>query len=592
MSEITKIPTKRKRTKDAVIKFIDKVIDQLDQMNLALVKNPWDLIQQLLHFPKHMSKFKTLFRRTDVVIVEHTVTHRVNNGYIANYDAPLCGGFRRVVQNKIYHIHQTSVAFAAVVSGNTKIWTEQEKKVRRDAVNAENSPRGFDINGDKETQRVRVVFDDHCPEINETFDIEETVRGSLTDMIFKSKIDNQVGFATQNATARQTVRGTFDFQKLVNDASHCLQLGMMILLVAMVGNRLVGLYAIFPTQSAKKKWAKLAEVYGSMRITPSMLNKADTRSVLYKEMEEYRYLHKDFEDGVSGKFKKLDNFSGDFLEALCDNYHTMASTPDYWESLFKDDGSSAKRTEWAGNVSFTKNVANNLEITEKTNHGERGDKWINGGDFLSKDERKVLAINGHSPKSHCWMFRVRGLGHEGLHPSHLHTVTVIIRKDRSKKHPNQPSDFIAIGIFPVLTGLGEIAVRPDNPSAFTVPMTCDTANHSEYMDIAYGKIADDAFPAHMCEIVIVGNKKKLRIKNVFYYDDLNNSPEKRTELRNLYKLFAERTASENAITTYENAVTAELIDKEKKAMKKKMTKVVTTVVEIETEDDTDVEAYT
>jgi hypothetical protein len=200
MSEIPRIP-EPKRTKESATNFIDNVIDKLDQKHVALVKNPWDLVKQLRYYDRQMSHFKTLFQRTDVIIYEFSVTHRVNNGYIANYPVPLCGGFRQVVKNKIYHIHPTSVCISSVLTGNTKIWTKQEKKNYQAALTAKNCPLGVDTNGDAETARFYMVIDGHCSEITKIFRIDETVRGSLVDMILIDNNDDQVGFALQIATA-------------------------------------------------------------------------------------------------------------------------------------------------------------------------------------------------------------------------------------------------------------------------------------------------------------------------------------------------------------------------------------------------------
>ncbi len=53
------------------------------------------------------------------------------------------------------------------------------------------------------------------------------------------------------------------------------------------------------------------------------------------------------------------------------------------------------------------------------------------------------------------------------------------------------------------------------------------------------------------------------IRAVFYYDDLKPGSQRLAELRELYRLFAEREPNEAAIAAYKMAVTDELIDREK-----------------------------
>jgi hypothetical protein len=60
---------------------------------------------------------------------------------------------------------------------------------------------------------------------------------------------------------------------------------------------------------------------------------------------------------------------------------------------------------------------------------------------------------------------------------------------------------------------------------------------------------------------------RTRLRAIFYYDELKNPDGKRlAELRELYKTFASRTPTEEAIRAYETAVNDELIDDEKRRL--------------------------
>jgi hypothetical protein len=246
------------------------------------------------------------------------------------------------------------------------------------------------------------------------------------------------------------------------------------------------------------------------------------------------------------------------------NYQSIVNTPLYFSSLFSGNN-KGQRAEWAGNVSFKNNVANVLKITEKINHGERGDMFLDFGEFSTMDERKILRIRRGNTKS--GQVELRKPGRQGLHPLKVRVITVLLRADYSLVYPSEPTDIIGIFLLPVITESGNIAMRPDDPSSLMLCISCDVINQSEHIEIVYGKIADDTFPEHMCEIVGTGKDKKIRIKAIFYYDQLKNNPEKQNELRELYKSFAKRQVSENAIISYETAITDELIENEKSEKK-------------------------
>jgi hypothetical protein len=519
-----------KRKEKFVIECVNKWKKTLAQKNIAFVDET-TLIQQLRYFESAISHFKTRFRRTDI-----------------DYE------------------HPVPVMISHVINGHTKIWTKEEQTQYREGLKAIHSPRGIDTNGDKETGRFRGFIDDKCPEIKDLFTIYETVRGSSVDIILICNMDNQVSFPLQIGTANQSSGATCNFNKIVKDANKCLQRNIIILLIFMVNNKLAGLYFIPPTPAAKKVWAELAEAHGTMNINPVALNTIKTKSKLYKAMQKFRYLHKDFKKGVNGDSKDLDDFTADFLDMLCDNYHVIVNTPFYFSSLFEGNN-KRQRSEWAANVSFKINVADVLSITETTNHGERGDMLLDFGEFHTMEERKILVIQ-NGVKSKTSLLYLRKQGQQGLHPSKVGVTTGFQRVNRGQPYPSEPDDFNSCIIFPVLTELGELAMRPDDPSAIGLSLSCDAANQSEYIEIMADKIGVGAFPAHMCEIVGIWKKPRIRIKAVFYYNQLKDNPEKLNELRELYRLFAERTPSENAIAAYENAVTDELITNEKNRIKK------------------------
>ena len=163
---------------------------------------------------------------------------------------------------------------------------------------------------------------------------------------------------------------------------------------------------------------------------------------------------------------------------------------------------------------------------------------------------------------------LRQRGRQGLDPSkNVRATTAIVRLDRSNKYPGDPTDFTAIIPFPVLTASGNIALRPDDPSARTLYMNCDIANHNEWIEVTTGMIGADAYPPSMQKIERSTcndrTTKKTLIRAVFYYDDLKPGSQRLAELRELYRLFAEREPNEAAIAAYKMAVTDELIDREK-----------------------------
>ncbi len=522
---------------ETVTKYFDTVVQKLKEKDIEFVEPASELIERIYKAPGSMEHTKAMFRRTD-----------------------------------IDYTHPTPVAIFHVLRDRIRIWTEQEKKAHQNVLVAKYHPRGVDSGSDTETARFSTVLDID-PVIREMFRVDETVRGSMADIILIAHMDEQVGVPIQLATAIQSTNGTFDVHKTPKALYNYLVHDIPVLLIGMVKLRVAGLYIIMPTPAAKKEWAELAEKHGSMNIAPAMLGKKKTYSILNKVLQKYRYLHKDFKDGIDGISKNLDYFPADFLDMICDNYHTIVKTPAYLSSLF-DDNDKGHTTEWAYNVSFKMNVADVLSIIQTPVHGGRGDMDLDfGGEFRVRDERKILRIAGRDQKGNIdllsWALDLRERGKQGLHPLNVRTVTAFARADRSEPFPSKPSDIVALIVVPVITETGNGALRPDKPEVRTLHISCDVANRSEYFEIVPGKIAADAYPAHLCETVGVGRKRKYRIKAVFYYDQLKNNPEKLNEVRELYKLFAERQVSENAIATYEAAVTDELIEKEKKALKKK-----------------------
>jgi len=85
------------RTRDTIAKSVDKLVIRLAKLNVEFVLSQEELIEKLCHFKgESINHFKTQFKRIDI-----------------NF------------------IHDKSVIIGHVLSGHTKIWTDDEKKSER-----------------------------------------------------------------------------------------------------------------------------------------------------------------------------------------------------------------------------------------------------------------------------------------------------------------------------------------------------------------------------------------------------------------------------------------------------------------------------
>lgn len=528
----TQIPPHTKRTRDYVIECLHDWDSKLAAMGVAFVESHENLIEQILKFDKPPSQFPTLFKKlkTDT-----------EDEYIHPHPVPICW----------------------VINKQMIIQSDADKKRRREEVVATHFPRGVDLSGDKETARFHALLQ-LFPQIKELFDIEETTRGSLTDIILTSKTDGRIVFGLQLATAKMTMR-LFNFNKTVEQIVTCLDNNLVVLLIAMVEDQIAGVYMIPPTEDIKNK---LAEFGGSTILNPTLCNKYERNTeTLNSYLETFRYIRESFAKGVKGTIKGLDTFPTDFLK-LCDDYPLIITTAKHLSSLFPDP---TRRTEWVCDMSFETNVADILNITQKRIHGERGDMQLDfDGEFQVIDERKTLGVKRRSKKSNAnnsksWELGLRGLGKQGLNPSKVRVTTGFIRSDRSQRCPNQPEQIIGFVLLCVITAAGNLALRPDKPESLHLNMSCDTANRSEWVEFVADKIGANMYPDQ--ETFVSGETTKTRMRAAFYYDELKNPDGKRlAELRKLYKTFANRTPTADAIQHYETAVSDELIDNEKRQM--------------------------
>ncbi len=525
MDEKEKKEKREKRIANCVHRWIIK----LKEKNLEFAIPTSDLVTQLCNFDsRDIYKTKILFKEIGP------------NGYV----------------------HPIPIRIDSVLYNHTNIWSAEEKQKQLHAAGLKTHPRGVDP-GDKETDGVHMWFD-LSPKISELFTVRETVRGTLTDIIMIFKYDSQISFGLQIATA-ELFNDRFNFHKIIEQILECLAKNLVVLLIGMVNNKIVGVYMIPPTLSAQKV---LAKFQGNSNLHPRMLNKTETSSDLYKALEEFRYIHTDFQSVVKGDFKDLNDLSGDFLDLLYNNYHFMVNTPFYFSSLFSSN-SDTHRTEWAGNVSFENNVANVLNITLKYIHGGRGDVCLDFGKFQLDDERKILKVNNGAKSNKSCILRLRTLGHQGMDPSKIGIVTAFIRLDRSESFPREPENFIGFFLSSIITASGNLALCPKAPATCELSLNCDVSNWSDYVEIVADKIAEDAYPESMQETFMTkSGLKKIRIKAVFYYKDLYPGSKRLEELRELYNIFAVRKPNESAITAYKSAVSDELIDNEKKHLKK------------------------
>ncbi len=522
------------RKKQQREKYIAKIVNEwrvkLASMELAFALPIPDLVEQLRNCDVALLHFKTLFKRT-------TPGHE--------------------------YTHPIPIAIDNVLRGHVKIWNDDDKKAHFAAVNAKHHPRGVDTSGNTETERAYDFFQPFM-KIIEMFEFKETVRGSLTDMIAIYNTDHESALGLQIATAQLSKNGRFSLHKTIRKIITYLNNKLIVLFIYMADDRIVGVYMLPPTPDVIHELSKFE---GSLTFFQSaMLNKKNTSSTFCKYMENFRYIHDDFKKDVEGVFKDLSEFQTDFLE-LGDKYPYIVNTPFYFASLFADTA-VGQRAEWAGNVSFELNVANVLDIQQKYLHGNRGDVRMRFDDDCEiDDERKILGVHSQVDSS-CCKLELRNRGRQGLDPSkNVRATTAIVRLDRSNKYPGDPKDFTAIIPLPVLTASGNIALRPDDPSARTLYMNCDIANHNEWIEVTADMIGADAYPPSMQKIdrSTCNNKttKKTLIRAVFYYDDLKPGSQRLAELRELYRMFAEREPNEAAIAAYKLAVTDELIDREK-----------------------------
>ncbi len=544
--------TKKPKSEKRVTRSVDKWIKTLEEMDpsLEFVTPRSDLIKQILQFDgKQMSDFKTMFRRKI-------------DGYV----------------------HPTSVRIGQVLDGNTKIWTEDEKKANQELVNAKHQPCGVDTNGNKEKDRFQGWIDDHCPKIKERFTFEETCRSSLADIIATDR-DTGKSFGIQLFTAILQSHGTCNYNKILDNIIQCIDAKIVPLGICVtkadnnIDEEVVGGYMINPTSDFENQLTE-AECKGTMQFAPRMLSKKITSSKLTKILEQFRYIRTKFQNGVQGEYMDLDDFQTNFLN-LCDNFPSIVNTPEYLKSLFN---SVTSCTEWAGNLAYENNILELVKGLKLTpNHGERGDMVLEYDDgegfkFKVKDERKTLGVVGGSKdvKSlewNSWRVVTREPGHQGLDPSKVDLTTASKRSNRLLSNPNKPEDFPAIVVLPVLTADGNPALRPDDQAAFGLNMHISPGER-EYIRVKTSQIGANIFPESMQKID-EKNKSMTKLKVLFYYDDLKNPNGKRLrELLELYTMIGERRKNikPSAIEAYKTAVNASLIAKEKnhiKTMKEK-----------------------
>lgn len=515
----------RVRTRDTITKLVDKWVTRLAERNIEFVLSPEDLATKLYDFDnKFINHFKTQFKRTEI-----------------NY------------------VHPKLVAIGDVLSGNTKIWTDDEKTSKQRADNEENVPRGFDTNGDKETTRFLTFFK-LFPKLSKRFNVTDTVRGSLVDIILTSIRDSSISFGLQIATSKM-FKGGFSFNKTIAGILKCLEHNLFVLCIGMVDEQIVGIYLIPPTSSVKEGFERFKD---SMKIKPRMMSHKQPSSELNQYLYTFRYINSSFHGGMKGSFKDLDEFSDDFLTLLCDNYNSVVNTTEHFSSLFI---SACDRTEWAGNRSFEMmNDTQELGLIQTLIHGARGDMKLKLKDeYELVDERKTLIVDHCSSKS--WRLPLRQSGQQGMNPLIVNTITASVRRDRSNIFPSEPEDFIGFVFFPILTASGNLALRPDVPSACSLCLSCDTNNRDEWIRISIDKIGSDTYPEHMTEMI--PGSKYIKIKAVFYYDILTKGSERWHDFLYLFRLFAKRVPTQDAIDAYNNAVTPELIDTEKQKLCRK-----------------------
>lgn len=524
-TRIWTVDEKKSKRKDIIIKSVDKWVTRLAERNLEFVLSPKDLIEQMCNFNGTFCDFKVQVKRTDVI-----------------------------------HMHPNLVKISHVISGTVKVWTNDEKKAKQRSDNEKNNPGGSDKNGDTETVRFLTFFQ-LFPNLSKRFKVTQTVRGCLVDIILTSIHDSSISFGLQIATSEMFTTGQFTFNKIIGDILKYLEHSLFILLIGVVGEQIAGVYLIPPTPSVKEDFAKFKE---SMYVQPRMLSCKQSTSKLNTYLQTFRYISSDFQNGVKGLFKDLNEFSDDFLTLLGSNNDSVMNTVDYFSSLFTSDSG---RTEWAGCKSFE--VMNNeqelgLECT--LIHGIRGDMKLKLDKYEIIDERKTLAVV-HGIKSTTWGLCLRSRCRQGLNPLKVNTTTAYIRSDRAMPWPREPKDFSALMFLPVLTASGNLALRPNVPNAHSLHMNCNTNNHDEWIRVSIDKIGKDTYPENMTEII--PGSRYIKIRAIFYYDTLTKGSERLHDFLYLFRLFASRKPTQAAIDAYNNAITPELIEQERKKLGKK-----------------------
>jgi hypothetical protein len=167
------------RTRDTIAKSVDKLVIRLAKLNVEFVLSQEELIEKLCHFKgESINHFKTYFKRIDInfihdksVIIGHVLSGHtkiwtddekkserkmesvnklvtrlaeLNLEFVlpleelvlqmCNFDKDIYSfktQFRRI---DIDYIHDRPVGIGAVLCGNTKIWTVDEKRSKRDSI--------------------------------------------------------------------------------------------------------------------------------------------------------------------------------------------------------------------------------------------------------------------------------------------------------------------------------------------------------------------------------------------------------------------------------------------------------------------------
>lgn len=506
----------RKRSFDNCSKIIDRWTSDLAMKHVAFVNTRETLITQLMQFKGPPTDMITTFKRTD-----------------------------------IDYIHPNPVTVSHVFSGHTKIWTPEEKEQAQKMNQGKHTSRGVDWTGDRETERFHMYLE-LCPELENVFSFSDTVRGSMVDFIatFKKNPDRAVGF--QICTSIRTSGGQFNF-KPVGDMIRYIQNNLIVIFIGVVDNELVGVYIIPPSDEVL---AELETHKTTHRLCLHMLSRTKTSSRIGNYLHKFRYLTPKHTNGVNGSFKTLSESVIDLFDIITNFFTSVVQTPLYLSSLFVDD---LNRTEWACNQSFDISVLPLLEASQTIHHGARGDMWLDFNDFRILDERKILRVH-HSKNG--WALALRNPGQQGLHPSKVHVTTGFIRSDRIARVPSNAEDIIGFILLPVLTSDGHLAIRPDNPKANGIFLVCEPG--SEWVRISVDKIGKNTYPNEMTRPgPLSKHNATVEIRAAFYYDTLKPNSDRLLELVNLYKDFASRVPTQEAIDAFANAVTDELIEAEK-----------------------------